>query len=111
MSTLTLEQCAAGNRTQRERAAFVKRVVWAHSRESGQELCAQLLEDPPDCVKGMETHDLLEAIPFVGPEWADAMQTACGLFEAVRVGELDAERRAALVALLRFRSPFTRRAA
>lgn len=98
------------NRVKEERAQVVQRLGWA-SPSMALGLCASLLERPPECIEGMDVHDLLEACADVGPGHADAFQSACGLFEAVRVGELDAERRAALVALLRFRSPFTRRAA
>lgn len=84
--------------------AVHRRLAFASHHES-RDMLADLLDAPPDCLTGVDVHEALEWCSGVGPELADAWQTAARIFSAVAIGELGARRRGALCALLRFRPP------
>lgn len=91
-----------------QQAAAFRLLTGARDHWEARRVCADLIERAPECVARVDVHELLESCRDVGVVTADAWQAAAGLFEAISVGDLDPERRAALVALLRFRSPARR---
>jgi hypothetical protein len=95
---------SASSRIRRERARLVGELRYADSATTAMSRCADLIERRPECLHAMDVHALIEACHGVGPEGADVIQEAAGMFRAYRLEELPHGIGCALVALLRLRT-------
>lgn len=91
------------NAIREARRAWIYRLASAETTAVAASLAADLIEDPPDCLEGMDVHELLESCFGVRQAHADSWQTAAGLYAATRIGELTYGKRCALVAVIRAR--------
>jgi hypothetical protein len=91
----------AGRQIREARTILVRRLTGASSRSQATALAAEWIAEPPDPLRTMLVHELIESCYCVSADLADQWLTAAQVFAALTLDELKHWQRSALCAVLR----------